>query len=142
MYFNIRLLELIKYLGENPNSFGKKLKASTGENIRLLTKNENANPSLDILSEIVTLYPNINSRWFLTGEGEMLLTEGEEQKQYAADEKHNISNEPKITVYSCQDCISKQKEIDALKIAIDALKETNQMLHYCLGNKDQQSASG
>jgi len=134
MYFNIRLLELIEYLGENANSFGKKLGLKNAENIRLLTlkENVNANPTLKILSSIVTLYPNINSRWLLTGEGEMLTST--EAKPYEIQEHVNRIDESKITLYTCPECIVKQQEINDLRQNNDDLRENlNDLRKLSLG---------
>lgn len=122
MYFNIRLLELIKYLGENPTSFGKKLKSSTAENIRRMTLNEKANPGLEILSEIITLYPQVNPSWLLTGTGSMII-DSKSPKNYSQIESINFSDDPKVTTYSCPDCITKEREIKLLQQTIEALNE-------------------
>lgn len=37
------------------------------------------------------------------------------------------ATEPRITTYSCSDCISKQKEIDALRSALEAKEELLEM---------------
>jgi len=122
MQFNIRLLELIKYLGENPTSFGRRLKSSTAENIRKMTLNENANPGLAILSEILTLYPEINPIWLLTGKGSMTVG-ADSPKIYHQPEIVNFSDDPAVKTYSCPDCIAREKQIKALEQTVEALNE-------------------
>lgn len=123
MSFNIRLIQLIHYLNENPTSFGNKLESTTGENIRLLTKNEEANPGLNILSEILKKYPEINSRWLLTGDGKMLIkpetketifkTAAETVKMDVAEESY----ERKCPVCETKDklILSYEKQIELLE---------------------------
>ena len=53
--------------------------------------------------------------------------------------KPNIS-EPEIKTYSCQDCISKQKEIDALQKALEAKEELLQMYRDKKENCSKSSA--
>lgn len=69
-------------------------------------------------------------------------TYGVANPTYKGTGHQDIVTDPKMTFYTCPECIAKQKEIDALKIAIEALKESNQLLHFVMGKKDRESASG
>jgi len=142
MSFNNRLLQLIEYVGENPNSFGEKLSSSSGERIRQLTKNPNGNPGLNILAEILTKYPNINAQWFITGEGQMLQTVDDANKYEKVTSVKDAAAEPLPTVvtYSCPDCISKQKELDALKIAIEAKDKYIYLLENGVPKKENKAS--
>ena len=72
MTFNIRLLEVIKYSGKNLTNFAKQFKTVTSESIRRFTKHPNSNPTLPFIAEILIVYPEIEPRWLLIGEGEMV----------------------------------------------------------------------
>lgn len=61
---------------------------------------------------------------------------------YAENDKLNVGKETKVKIYSCPDCISKQKELDDKNRLIEALEKNIQLLEFCLGNKNRQSASG
>lgn len=117
MYFNIRLLKLINYLNENPTSFGDKLESTSGENIRLITKNDKANPGLNILSEILNKYPQVNPRWLLNGEGDMLVQEADNKAGYPDNDIQNHVNEP------CPNCAAMQAEINRLNNKLIESKE-------------------
>jgi len=122
MYFNIRLLELIDYLKENPTSFGDKLESTSGENIRLITKNEKANPGLNILSEILNKYPQVNARWLLIGEGDMIIKpETEEPILKTAEEivKMDMVSE---SYGKCKSCAEKDEHIAHLNRAISIIE--------------------
>jgi hypothetical protein len=43
--------------------------------------------------------------------------------KYQQEELVNQANDPKVTIYSCPNCISKQREIDALNKALEAKDE-------------------
>lgn len=76
--FKNRLLDIINYLDSNPTKFGKDLGYSSSEKIRRLTKYENANPSYQILKDICTRFPQIDIKWLLSGQGEMLKSESDQ----------------------------------------------------------------
>ena len=73
------------------------------------------------LSIIIKEHPELNARWLMTGEGDMIISS--EKNMYKLEESTPEVCSEKITVYSCKDCISKQHEIDALKMALEAKDE-------------------
>ncbi len=75
-----RIKMIIDYYGENKNTFSKKIGLSNNVTIGRII-NENRKPSYEILSKIATNYPEINTKWLLVGEGEMINNENPTSKQ-------------------------------------------------------------
>lgn len=73
MLLNVRLKEIIKHSGKNVTAFGNEFSSTSAENIRKLIKNPNANPTFNFIVELLQKYPEINQRWLLLGEGEMVV---------------------------------------------------------------------
>lgn len=73
-----RLLHIIDYQGfKNINDFALNgLKYESSSKLNRL-KDEKNKPSVEILLDIATNFPNINTHWLITGKGEMLLTPNE-----------------------------------------------------------------
>lgn len=109
--FKTRLLDIIKHLNSNPTKFGKDLGYSSSEKIRRLTKDENAYPSFQILRDICVAHPQINAKWLLTGDGEMLLTET--NKYLVPEAQYKI----------CPLCNEKDEQNKALKKLINTQEE-------------------
>ncbi len=88
MSFNIRLKKILNWSGFNPTRFGDELKNTHRENIRRLLKEKESNPGLRVLEDIIIRFPEINARWLITGEGEMLeVSSSSELNKSAADYK-------------------------------------------------------
>lgn len=88
--------------------------------------------------KIIELFPDLPARWFITGEG----TINEEEKTYTSKSDHDeIKEDAKfnITRIDCQECLSKQKLIDAQKAALDAKDE---LLELYRGKKGGSAAAG
>jgi len=49
------------------------------------------NPSLDVIRKILTAYPDINSDWLILGEGDMLLTPLNKEKEIISTKRDDIS---------------------------------------------------
>ena len=62
------------------------------------------------------IFDDLNANWFINGEGEM-LNPGTDVSQ---------ANEPQTT-YNCQECLEKERTINALKEALDAKEELLKM---------------
>jgi len=72
------------------------------------------------LTDILKTYPDLNARWLLTGEGEMLTSSIEKEvNQYKENEKMHMAEEMQITRFSCSDCIEKERIIQAQKKTIE-----------------------
>lgn len=130
MSLNIRLEKIRKYSGKNPTAFGSQFESIGAENFRKLLKKHDANPSYKFIAELLKLYPEINYRWLLFGDGEMFVQKNKNNMIEDVSENYNIKS------YSCPDCISKQKEIDALNIALEAKEE---LLEFYRGKKESKS---
>lgn len=66
-------------------------------------------------------------------------TEKEEIEYNSPESLRKKTEEPKIATDNCQDCISKQKEIDALRETLDAKEEILELLR---GKRENQSPTG
>jgi hypothetical protein len=117
--FNKRLLELIKFSGKSLTAFGKELESTTAENIRKLSKNDNANPSIDIVSEISLKYPQVSVEWLLTGKGNMLRGKAQQQSETCPQCKEKTD-----LILTLRNYIAAQeKTINAKDELLDALKD-------------------
>lgn len=65
-----RLKEIIDYFGLTPNAFATKIGISQPRMRNYLTGRD---PDFETLSQICITFVNIDPRWLLTGEGDMLL---------------------------------------------------------------------
>ncbi|WP_159109142.1 S24 family peptidase [Elizabethkingia anophelis] len=91
-----RITAIIDYYGiRNVNEFAKDhLGYSSSEKINRLKK-ENTSPSFEILNDISNKFVQINNKWLLTGEGEMLISSNTSQliqqpTIHTLDFKHHI----------------------------------------------------
>jgi len=71
-----RIIELMKYLNLNKNSFSDEIGMSSNVTIGRII-NEKRNPSKTTLEKIVNRFPQINYDWLKTGNGEMLKNDYE-----------------------------------------------------------------
>lgn len=68
-----RLKEFISYLGLSVNRFCIETGIPQATIAKYMTGK--SQPTGEVLAKIIKAHPNLNSRWLLTGEGEMLLSE-------------------------------------------------------------------
>jgi len=119
---NQRLKMFIEYLGINNVQFGN----SIGE-----TKQSVGNWLNDIkipvtcLSEIVRVYPTLNARWLLTGEGQMI--EGEKMNGYAENGSLRLVEEAFALPYK-QQLEMMQKMLDMQEKYVKAVERENEEL--------------
>lgn len=73
-----------------------------------------ATPKIETLQKITVRY-GFTLDEFVNSDISKLGKQESESKQYPPEEQVNISSEPKITTYTCPDCIKKQKEVDIWK---------------------------
>jgi transcriptional regulator with XRE-family HTH domain len=103
MSFKIRLEKILKQYEINAKKLGESL--GYGNNpakLYRLLNDENNNPSIQIIQDILKAFPMINARWLITGEEEMLLEEGRVQYGF------------------CKECIKKEAIIEELRRQGDA----------------------
>jgi len=67
-----RIYQLMKHYGLNKNSLTVKLGTSSNSVIGRIVNDPDRAPSYDILKEILIKHPNVNARWLVTGEGDIL----------------------------------------------------------------------
>ncbi len=70
------------------------------------------------IQSIISMFPSLNARWLLTGEGEM-LNENNESKTYSIEAIKSTANEPTVTCFGCKDCIEKERTIQAQRKTIE-----------------------
>lgn len=112
MSFKNKLLQLYAKFDLNPTSLSKILGYKQSEKISRLTRDEKNLPSYEILSDIINAFPNLDARWLLTEDEEILM---EPTKQYGF----------------CKECIKKEG-------IIEHLKAENQRLHKEIGIRDRR----
>jgi hypothetical protein len=110
---NQRLKKVIELKKIEPPEFYKKL----GVNRTVWSGWINANKSISVakIVLILTELKDIDARWLLTGEGEMIYE--------VNDKVEDGAMEYKITRIDCKECLSKQNEITSLTKALDAKDE-------------------
>ncbi|HET6243572.1 MAG: helix-turn-helix transcriptional regulator [Bacteroidetes bacterium] len=68
--FSSRLKEFIEYKGLSFTKFGKKIECSASQMTQMITYKKNF--GIDKLMKISNVFPELNSEWLLTGNGNML----------------------------------------------------------------------
>ena len=130
--FFYRLKQFIDYQGvKSINIFAKEyLGYKSSEKINRL-KAKDKNPSYDIITDIANKFENINLRWLLTGDGEML------------------QNSSKKSIENPEKCLEKLTNyIDKLEKENEKLKKENEKLkkeipdEKCRGNLDVAKGAG
>jgi hypothetical protein len=71
MSFKIRLEKIIKCYYENTKKLSEALEYDSPAKLYRLLKDENNNPSFDILQDILRVHKKMSGRWLVTGEGDM-----------------------------------------------------------------------
>lgn len=128
MSFRDRLLSIIKFSGKNTTNFGKQFNSMSSENIRQLSKKDNPNPPLLFLEEILQLYPEINSHWLLTGEGDMLNTPTNYKNTATGFDMVNEHGEG-----VCYKCYAKDGQINLLEKQVSEKDATIATLNKTIG---------
>lgn len=77
-----RILAIIDHYGITANKFSEKIGMS-----RAFVKNMNDEISTKPLRNILLMFPDINIKWLITGEGEMLLENANQDKKIELTEK-------------------------------------------------------
>jgi len=72
-----RLMEFITYAGLSARQFDISIGAGNGYTLRM--KKNNASIGSDVIESIIKTYPQLNVAWLLTGEGEMLKSDKEQE---------------------------------------------------------------
>ncbi len=69
-----RLKNFIQHKELSTSAFSRALKYKSCEKIARLFRTKGAKPSVDIVADIAHQFSELNIRWLLTGEGDMLRT--------------------------------------------------------------------
>jgi len=101
-----KIIQYLKVKNVSKNKFYKK----TGFSVGFLDSGSSL--GVDKLRIIIDNYPDFNSSWLLTGEGEMLLTE--EKKQDT-----DVSS-----IRDCENCEHLKEKIDMLQQLLESKTET------------------
>lgn len=94
-----RMLQLYAKYDIDPTGLSRKLGYDEAEKIRRLTRKgqEKNMPSFQIIQDILNVFPEINARWLITGEEDMLV------------------EEPRAQYGFCKECLKKEGEIRRLE---------------------------
>jgi hypothetical protein len=112
MSFKDRLLYLYQKYNLEPTSLSSKLGYKASEKISRLTRDgvKPKNPSIHIIEDILKAFPEINARWLITGENDILAEESLAKYGICDDCKEkNI-----IIKFLKEECAAKDKKIDEL----------------------------
>lgn len=115
-----RLSKFIDYKGISFNKLATIIGVSNSYFSKMV-KNK-ASIGSDILEKIVRVYPDMNSNWLLTGEGEMIKNTKENfakeaESNYFLQKNASVMNELYANLkYFRQRCEKLEKEIDELKL--------------------------
>ncbi len=91
-----RIGEIIASKGLSVKAFEQSISASNGAIGRAVNKGSDIVASW--LSKIIEIYPDVNAKWLLTGEGEMLHTDIDTQTQVATAEPTAVDGIPLIPI--------------------------------------------
>ena len=83
--------------------------------------NNKYKPGLELITGILVAFPDISFEWLVFGRGEMKKSD---VPVYNSGEVLLKTADPEVKIFSCKDCIEKEKVIVAQKITIEACRET------------------
>lgn len=114
MSFKDRMLYIYAKYNLNPTRLSRKLGYPKSEKLSRLTRESVKDnlPSFDILQDILKAFPEINARWLLTGEEDMVVEESRFQYGFC---KECLKKEGEINRLEKQ-CAAKDKRIEELLI--------------------------
>ncbi|WP_407324246.1 hypothetical protein R5O24_07595 [Tenacibaculum maritimum] len=82
---NKRFEDLLEALGENKNSFSKKMGQANNSTIGKIV-NGDRQPSYLILNKISVAFPNVNINWLVSGKGNMFNFSYDDLKNFRKEE--------------------------------------------------------
>jgi DNA-binding XRE family transcriptional regulator len=135
---NDRILLIMKGKNLNKNSLSKTI----GFSQPALTKIEKHTnlPSFKLLFELLRVFPDVDAKWLLTGEGEMLHNEGAEMITPAIHS--NISVHDELISVLKRNLEDKEEIIALQKKHIDALKENRKLRSPFVGDQSGVAKKG
>lgn len=82
---------------KNANDLAKRLGYSSPEKLYRLERNENAKPSVDIITDFANLFENIDVRWILTGNGSPYISRYTPDQTPTNSKDEDILNAPSVS---------------------------------------------
>ena len=76
---NERINKILEYTGLNAKSFSEKIGLERPQAIYDIQNSKTKSVSKQMLDKIISVFPQINRMWLLTGEGEMLISDSEKE---------------------------------------------------------------
>ena len=92
----------------------------TPQAIGCIVRNENK-PGIDIITGILVSLPEVSPDWLLLGRGEMKKSD---VPVYNSGEVLRKTDDPEVKIFSCKDCIEKEKRIDELTSSVKRAEYT------------------
>lgn len=124
----------IKYLKEKENltevEFGKQFGLNRGAISSYI--NEGIKPKLETLQIISEKYDLTLDDLVNNDISKIIELENKIKNKYKLTEASNVVTDPKVTFYTCPECVVKQKEIDSLNKQYKLLEENNSILNELL----------
>ncbi len=110
-----RIMLLIKHLGISARQFDISIGTANGYILRM--QKNNASVGSDVIERIVSIYPQVNLVWLITGKGDMLI-ENEKNK--------NSNSEAAIEAYINEQLNNKwsKEKKELLKDILNEIKKT------------------
>lgn len=136
-----RLKEFIDYLRVSNNEFGRSIGCSSAQTTQMLTHKKNF--GIDKLLNIVSIYPQLNPNWLLTGEGPMLKDEQIEDK--VVTNATNTSNAQIANTSTATQTANKSMDIPSdnnallYKMYIDIQSKDTELTELKLINQKQEA---
>ena len=113
-----RIVQVIDYLGSNPNSFAKELGYKRSQALYDIIKGK-ANPSSDFFKKLITseITEMISVKWLISGIGKMLDTD-----QDTAIISDNSVEYKFCRSGFCQECILRERLIESMEKTIATME--------------------
>jgi len=126
MSFKIRIEEILKKYHLNPKKLGERLGYAKPDKLYRLLKDDTNSPSVQIIQDILRAFPDINARWLISGDDDIVLEDSRVQYGY------------------CKECLKKEGVIEYQEKELKRKEQEIAMLNQEiaeLGEKLRQSGS-
>ena len=116
---NTRFIQIMNHFNYNKNTLALALGVSP-PSIGHIEKHRNY-PAMDTLLRFLSIHPDINFNWLVTGEGSMINRERNYEKEIL-DLNHQLRIITENSAYKTEDIRKKEKEIEEYKAKIVKLE--------------------
>ena len=138
-----QLNNILVYTKLNPKSFSEKIGLARPQAIYDIQKGKTKNFSQAMINKIISVFPEFNKSWLLTGEGEMLKSKVSNNNLEPDNNFEEIQGLTDIALYDVQLSEEKLKKankrielleelVESYKLEINDLK--NELLRFTKGN--------